>query len=403
MSNNHIIVVEDEEQTRFSLSLILKKAGYKVTTAIDGLCAYNKIIETKDSHSPIDFLLTDIQLPNMTGLELIERLGAENLTLPTLVITGHGDKNMVIELMRIGCNEYIDKPFDPDVLLTRVEAVFTKIIKSEIAKKKKSAEIVGEKLKLNQMIESYKNNFDLLKDQVSLAVDSYKNLIQVKSEGYKVQIAVRYKHLVDLGGDFIDVKDSLNGSDILVADVAGHDLGASYHTVMVKAFFDENSRSGNDGKSFFKLLNKYLTENCNNDRMITANYLSLNLKNMRAEIVAAAHPPLIVVDKANSPRMLNLEGDILGIHNDVSFGTHSFDIKSGDRMFLYTDGIIDASRLDVVSGKRKKLRVEGLKALIQKHYHLSLNDMINSIWDDIYGFCGKKPSDDILIMGLEIP
>ncbi|MGR3319445.1 MAG: SpoIIE family protein phosphatase [Candidatus Anammoxibacter sp.] len=404
MQGKHIIIVEDEEQTRFSLSIILKKDKYKVTTAADGLSAFNKINEARDTATPIDFLLTDIQLPFMTGLELIDKLNKDNLSLPTLVITGYGNKEMIVDLMRKGCEEYIDKPFDPDELLNRVAAVLNKREKMVTENEKKVVKIEQESIKLNQMLDSYKHNFDLLKNQISSAVDAYKNLIQIKHEGYKVATSCRYKHIMELGGDFVDIRNTANGCDIVVADVAGHDMGASYHTVMLKAFFDENCRAGNSGESFFKLLNKQLIENGQNDRMVTANYLSLDLKKMRGEIIVAAHPSIISLANADkSVRVLNVHGDVLGINEDVSFDTRSFDIKSGDRLFLHTDGLVDVFQINNASGKKEKLTVDGLVQLIKKYSDLSIKDMIHSIWNDIMQFCRFKLSDDILILGIEIP
>lgn len=403
MQNRHILVVEDEEQTRFTLSIILKKAGYKVTTAADGLSAFNKINSARNTVTPFDFLLTDIQLPYLTGLELIAKLDQAGLAIPTLVITGYGDKDMVVELMRTGCQEYIDKPFEPKNLIDKVDSVFAKLEKTRSEKVKKNEENEKEKAKLNQMLESYKHNFDSLRNQISSAVGAYKNLIQIKNDDYKVRTACCYKNLMELGGDFVDIRDSSTGSDILVADVAGHDMGASYHTVMIKAFFDENCRSGNDGQSFFKLLNKQLTENGKNTRMVTANYLRLDLEKMRGEIIAAAHPSVVVLSKTSSARVLTSNGDVLGIYETVSFDSRSFDLVSGDRLFLYTDGLIDICRLNTGSGKKEKLTIDGLVEFINKHSQLSIGDMVQNIWNDALTFCGNKLYDDILILGVEIP
>ncbi len=400
--NKHIMIVEDEEQTRFTLSIILKKAGYKVTTAADGLTAFTKINNAKNSPAPIDFLLTDIQLPYMTGLELINKLNNANMSLPTLVITGYGDKKIVIELMRTGCREYIDKPFEPDKLLNRVESVFAKIEKTKSEEKKRHELVEKEKIELNRMLQSYKHNFESIREQFTSAVDSYKNLIQIEPNAYKVKSVCRYRHAMELGGDFIDIRNTETGCDILVADVAGHDMGASYHTVMIKAFFDENCRAGNGGEAFFKLLNKQLTENGKNNRMVTANYLSLNLEEMRGELITAAHPSIIIQSAFSCPRALNAAGDVLGIYEDVAFGARSFDIKTGDRLFLYTDGFIDICRLDVSTGKKEKLGIEGALELIKKHSYLPLKDMTQNIWNDALNFCGKKLYDDALILGVEI-
>lgn len=405
MEAKHILVVEDEAQTRFSVSLILKKNGYKVTTATNGLDAFEMIDKLKASNNPVDLLLTDIQLPGLTGLELIERLANLKLSLPTIVITGYGDKEMVIKLMRSGCAEYIDKPFEPEDLVKRVGMV---IEKGEIAAaemEKKTAAIEQEKTSLGWQLEAYRQNFEALRRQIDSAVVTYHDIMHnIQRDALKVHVAYRYLPYKELGGDFVDIRNTPQGCDILVADVAGHDMGASYHTVMIKAFFDENCRRGNDGHLFFKLLNRRLVENGRNDRMITGVFLRLNLETMHGEVVSAGHPsPIKLSSMIRQPRALIAKGDALGIHEEVSFDIRTFDFKSGDRLFLYTDGLINSHRIDGPTGKITRLCESGLDDLLIKHHQLSLEDMIGRIWKDVMEFCSYKIRDDILLLGIEIP
>lgn len=73
-----------------------------------------------------DLLITDIQMPGMTGLELINEVNLMGINLPILVITNYGTRKLIIELMREGCMDYLDKPFTTKEFTNRVARVLKK-------------------------------------------------------------------------------------------------------------------------------------------------------------------------------------------------------------------------------------------------------------------------------------
>jgi len=195
-----------------------------------------------------------------------------------------------------------------------------------------------------------------------------------------------------------------NVYDIFLADVSGHDLSASFHTILLKAFFEENCRKRNDGRTLFQLLNRHLLETGSNERMITALFVRMDMDRMKGEVVSAAHPPLIHV-KGGSREIFQLspEGDALGIYRKVEFDFFEFDMEPGDRLLLYTDGVIGASRLDLETGRKEKLGVSGLTDFVQKYEKEKLEGAIESIWKDIIDFVDEKPGDDMLLFAVEVP
>ena len=126
MTFKHILVAEDEHHMRHTLSLILKKAGYSATNTADGYEALKILLDTEDGASPVDLLLTDIEMPGLTGIELVEELRRFNIALPILFITGIRDWDAVKRLKAEGFVESIAKPFDADDLLKRVSDIFKK-------------------------------------------------------------------------------------------------------------------------------------------------------------------------------------------------------------------------------------------------------------------------------------
>ncbi len=400
----HIFLVEDELHLRQTLILILRNAGYRVTSAEDGNEAWSQLLNLKKKSEKVDLLVTDIQMPGLSGIQLIDELEKLNIKLPSLVITGYGDKETVIELMRRGCSEYIDKPFEPSEFLKRVSIVLEKEKQKRAESEKQVIKIEQEKSEINRKVEAYKENFEKLREQVDLAVGAYQDIIKINEDSYKIPVAYRFKSFSELGGDFVDIKETETGCDILVADVAGHDMGASYHAVLIKALFGENGRIFNDGYSFFQFLNKYLIEHGREKRMVTAIFLRLNLKTKKGEIVSAAHPPLIRDKPGHTvPDLLYTKGSVLGIFEDAHFDRRTFAIKPGHRLFIFTDGITNACRVDGPTGFKKKLSGNGLEDLVKKYHQLPLKEMVEHIWQDVFDFCRHKPQDDMLLLGVEIP
>ena len=404
MKQKHIFLVEDEMYLRESLKLILRNAGYRVTTAKDGSDAQCQLSSLAKKTEDIDLLVTDIQMPGLSGIELMEELEKSNIRLPSLVITGYGDKNTVIELMRKGCSEYLDKPFEPPEFLKRVKLVLEKEELQKAEREKQVSLMEKEKNRISRKVETYKKDFERLREQVDLAVDAYQNLVEIREEEFRIPVVYRFKPFSELGGDFVDIKETETGCDILVADVAGHDMGASFHAVLVKALFDENYRIGSDGQTFFQLLNKQLIEHGKDKRMVTAIFLRLNLETMKGEIAAAAHPPIIrLTPDSSEPTRLGTRGSVLGIFNNAEFDYRTFNIKPGHRFFLYTDGIANTCRVDGPTGTKAKLSGNGLDYLLKKYRHLPLKDMTDHIWEDVFSFCRYKPQDDMVLLSIEIP
>ena len=126
MAKEHILVVDDEQNMRNTLAFILETASYQVTTAAEGRQALEEILAARDNGHPVDLLITDMRLPGLTGLQLIDELNYLKIKIPVLLITAYGDRSLFLELMRTGCADYLDKPFDYKELVKRVDSLMEK-------------------------------------------------------------------------------------------------------------------------------------------------------------------------------------------------------------------------------------------------------------------------------------
>jgi FixJ family two-component response regulator len=111
-----VCVVDDDAQLRESITLLLSTAGI----AAAEFASAEEFLAAVRPDQPACVLL-DVRLPGMSGLDLLQVLG-EAGSVPTVVmITGHGDVPMAVSAMRAGAVHFVEKPFDPDILLTIVE------------------------------------------------------------------------------------------------------------------------------------------------------------------------------------------------------------------------------------------------------------------------------------------
>lgn len=121
MNAKKVLVVDDEEVIRDVCVQILEAEGYLVTTACNGREALHQV-----SEKPFDVVVTDIMMPEMSGLELLEVLKSTSLNLCTVVITGLGTFDMATQSDRLGAREFVVKPFTPDELSQAVGKALAK-------------------------------------------------------------------------------------------------------------------------------------------------------------------------------------------------------------------------------------------------------------------------------------
>jgi len=111
----HILVVDDEQETCDLLEMSLGRHGFKVTTSTNAQRALDLVAE-----QDFDVVLTDLQMPEMTGLDLCERVLGTRPDMPVVVITGQGSLETAIGAIRVGAYDFITKPVDPKLLFLSV-------------------------------------------------------------------------------------------------------------------------------------------------------------------------------------------------------------------------------------------------------------------------------------------
>lgn len=118
--SQHVVLAEDSEGTRLTFAVVLTRAGYQVTQARNGREALDAIVANASAGTPVNLLITDIWMKELDGLQLLDELASRGIRLPILAMTGYGDNDLMIQLMKKGCKQYIEKPFGTEQLLATV-------------------------------------------------------------------------------------------------------------------------------------------------------------------------------------------------------------------------------------------------------------------------------------------
>ncbi|CAK0763668.1 Transcriptional regulatory protein FixJ [Gammaproteobacteria bacterium] len=116
-----VFVVDDDPAVRDSLRLLLESVGLVAET----FSSAHQFLEATDPEQP-GCVLLDIRMPGMSGLELQRRLVARGIILPVIIITGHGDVTTAVQAMKTGAVDFLEKPFNDQVLLDRIHDAITR-------------------------------------------------------------------------------------------------------------------------------------------------------------------------------------------------------------------------------------------------------------------------------------
>jgi two-component system NtrC family response regulator len=220
MSMDTILIVDDERNYPLILSAVLEEEGYETLTANSGAEALDTLAE-----SDVDLVLTDMKMPQMDGIELLERIKMRNTDLPVIMMTAHGTVEKAVEAMQKGAYNYILKPFDNDrlVLYTTKALDMYRVVKENrhlrtaIANQYSFGNIIGKSPKMSEV-------FDIIR-KVSKATATV--LIEGGS-GTGKELVAKSIHYNSPRRDraFIPVNCAALAETLLESELFGHEKGA---------------------------------------------------------------------------------------------------------------------------------------------------------------------------------
>lgn len=370
-STPQVLVIDDSLVERLMLSSILQKEGFICIAAADGPAGRRLARE----YHP-DIILLDVLMPGENGFATCAQLKMDPSTspIPVLFLSSESDKQSRVSGLTGGGVDYITKPFETEEVLARLRI----------------------HLRIRQAFEA---QIEQQRRELSRLKDAQQAILVRPEEIPDAKFAVHYRPLHEAGGDFYDVislGENIHG--FFSADISGHDLKAAFITSALKAVLHQNFNPLYTPLEIMMLLNGVLYSFLEEDVVLSACCARLNRRTGRFNVVTAGHPPILHLDTEGTMKSISTESDLLGAFPTPYFESVEITVARGDRLFLFSDGLIENHQGQKVS---RATGMQNLQAALLERRNLPLPDMVNQASSSI---CepGRDPGDDLLLLGVEV-
>ena len=364
-----VLLVDDDPTALAMLAGILKQEGFQTLTA-------STVRETKDliARTPVfDLAVLDVHLPDGDGLELCRwmKSGSPATDAPVLIVSSDEDIETKIAGFEAGAVDYVTKPYHRAEVLARVRT-HVRLHKAY------SSMIELQALKLSQLASAQRAMIPNPEQMVEAGFDLY------------------YRPMQEAGGDLCQVfKLAPHLHDYIVADVCGHDVGTAMATGSLCALFRQNCSALYSPGEALHIINRVACSLLSEAQFATVIYARLNRKTKLLTLVSAGHPPAVIQRVDGEVSALWLEGDVVGAFENAEFGLLETAVRPGDRVFLFSDALIEnGAEINWEAGIEKVLRL--CEKLREK-----------DLGGEVHGLAGLAaaeggPTDDLAIMGIEV-
>ncbi|MFZ0389429.1 MAG: SpoIIE family protein phosphatase [Calditrichia bacterium] len=392
-----ILIAEDDLISRRLLQRRLENWGHQVVTAENGTQAWEIY---RQENFPM--VISDWMMPEMDGVELIRRIRENRKTgyVYTILLTAKQQKKDLISGMDAGADDFLTKPFDAEELRVRIRAG-ERIIELEQSLAEQNRKL----FQANQRMHHHLDAAALI--QKSLLPPPDYCLPGVKVAWY-------FKPCEKLAGDifnYFPLNEEFNGFYIL--DVSGHGVSAALRAVMLSQLL--NPQGGHSsllvhrdsGASAQRIvppadvanqLNRNFPLDQETGQFFTLFYGIYHRRKKQLNWISAGHPAAIYLPAGKPARFLDAPGFPIGFNDTGTYHEKTLALHSGDRLFLYSDGITEARNpADILLGK------DHIVSKLVETRTSPLDKSLDSLLQTIRKWSGEEDlQDDVTMLAIEI-
>lgn len=310
-----VLIADDQRDVLHALRLLLKHHGFEVHEARDPASAIAAVREEE-----FDLVLLDLNYHLDTtsgreGLDLLSQIRSANASVPLLVMTAWANTEIAIEAMRRGACDFVVKPWTNATLLESITRHARHAVETRLRERRFAYEVA----QIREMVHRF------VPGEVTDAPG--------------VEIAASSENLEGVGGDYFEVRHGGAKTAICVGDVVGKGFSAAFLLSGLHASAKPLLKKMPEPAEMCRRLNASICELDLNGRFISLVYGVLDRESRRFSYSNAGHnPPLLV--RPEGVEQLSAGGRILGF-NESSYAEETIQLRSGDQLVFYTDGITE--------------------------------------------------------------
>ncbi|MGE7989992.1 sigma-54-dependent transcriptional regulator [Pseudomonas sp. NPDC089554] len=220
-SHTQVILVDDDPHLRQALSQTLDLAGLKVATLADA----QGLAERIEPDWP-GVVVSDIRMPGIDGLQLLEQLHGRDSELPVLLITGHGDVPLAVQAMRAGAYDFLEKPFASDALLDSVRRALA--LRRLVLDNRSLRLALSDRQQLSTRLVGHSPAMQRLREQIGALAGTRADVLILGETGAGKEVVARALH--DLSsrrdGPFVAINAGALAESVVESELFGHEPGA---------------------------------------------------------------------------------------------------------------------------------------------------------------------------------
>ena len=348
-----ILVIEDDPLVRFNIVSYLEDSGFEVDEVDSGNAGLSAI-----RSDPPDLVVSDLRMPGLDGLDVLETLHAEQPDLPIVVVSGTGVISDAINALRKGAWDFITKPVqDMAVLEHAIVAALEK------------ARLIQDNRRIHMELEHANRLLRQNLEQFEQDAAAGRSLqLQMMPAGNRVLSGYRFnRYLLPslyLSGDFVDyfvIDHSHVG--FYLADVAGHGASSAFVTILLNSFVhryldllqNEGEKAVLAPDQMLGHLNRHLLDQ-KLEKYLTMFYGVIDVDSNRMSYSSGGHFPSPVLFDGSESRFLDGRGPPVGLFVDAQFDRHSIALPENHVLAVCSDGILDALPEQGLAIKRERLK-----------------------------------------------
>ena len=375
-----ILVVDDEPDLALLIRQKFRKRirenEWKFHFAHNGFEA----LEALNEHPDISLMLTDINMPGMDGLALLDRIADLDLTLKSVVVSAYGDMSNIRVAMNRGAFDFITKPVDFDDLEITIRKTLREVFAYRDALKSQNqlVELQRELSVARRIQEAFIPEHSFSRDAASLG-------------GY-------LEPAREVGGDFYDffmLDDRRLG--LVIGDVSGKGVSAALFMAITRSLLHATALKGDPPHECLSFVNRLLYPQSLAEVFVTALYGILDIDTGAFTYTTAGHFPPIRIDRQGHVESLpRIPGVALAMTANFDYASQTVQLQAGDGLFFFTDGATEAAR-----SSGEQFSDDRLVETLEKTGGFTALERIGAVVQDIEEFVkGALQSDDITLLAI---